>query len=209
MCKPQLPWGRRAVCVSADNHCIPTWADVAVAPIMKMITDTEAHISVTSRDTSLMLKLVLLRWINTSIMIYVITPQDMRLGVKHIEQISAVLIADCFTKPVLQVLDIPGLVRRHVVAPNAKTQERMNSYFRGTAWSLAERLTDTSKSIFCALFFSVLNPPGLLFCSLANFLSGCWMVGWPAAVHPRGIPTTNSTGRINTACCGSGSSLRN
>ena len=41
----------------------------------------------------------------------------------------------------LQLLDIDGNIKRHILAPWAKTQRIMNMYFQGTSFKLAERYT--------------------------------------------------------------------
>jgi hypothetical protein len=49
----------------------------------------------------------------------------------------------------------------------------MNSYFRPKAWSLAERYTDLTKSLFLALFYSAVLPSGLLIAAV-GFMVHFW-----------------------------------
>ena len=53
----------------------------------------------------------------------------------------AVIVTELLKAPANQVLDVSGHIQRHVLAPRAKDQRRMNAYFTGTPYSLAERYT--------------------------------------------------------------------
>ena len=53
---------------------------------------------------------------------------------------------------------LQGWIDHYILAPFARTQEKMNRLFLGTEWSLAERYSDMSKSIFIALSFAAIYP---------------------------------------------------
>ena len=56
------------------------------------------------------------------------------------------LWADALTTPIIRMLDVAAVGKQLLLAPFAKTQLKMNSYFTGTAWTVAERYTDMSKT---------------------------------------------------------------
>jgi len=85
-----------------------------------------------------------------------------------------ILIADAGTAPVLRLLDIGGKLNMYVFSKSSLTQEKMNSFFTGTKWNLAERYTDMTKTLFVSLFFSALLPTAL-FVSSAAFFVGYWV----------------------------------
>ena len=47
----------------------------------------------------------------------------------------------------------------------------MNSYFRPAPWTLAERYSELTKSLFMALFYSALLPSGLLIAAIGFTLT--------------------------------------
>ena len=51
------------------------------------------------------------------------------------------------------------------------SQEKMNRLFLGQEWSLAERYSDMSKSIFIALSFAAIYPYAYFNCAMANLFS--------------------------------------
>ena len=51
------------------------------------------------------------------------------------------MVAELIFNPLILVLDIPENFRKHILAPRARDQEEMNSYFTGARFWLAERYT--------------------------------------------------------------------
>jgi len=84
-----------------------------------------------------------------------------------IPAVYAVLKAEIITAPILHMLDIVTQIKRHVLAPRAKNQTHMNSYFRGSKQNLGEKYTNLTKIIFLCFFYSVIFPSGFLFGSFA------------------------------------------
>jgi hypothetical protein len=152
-----------AIMISVWNAALPV--------AMKQLTNAESHISAGSKQNSLLIKLVLVRWINTGIMIYVACPFHKMLSQQQVAMIAKILFADASTKPLFQAIDIGGCLKRYIFAKTAKTQDRMNSYFLGTEYDLAERYTDMTKTMFVCLFFMPVFPQGLFYCSFACFLA--------------------------------------
>lgn len=141
---------------------------------LKMLNETEEHLTQGSRQTSLLLKLVLSRWMTAAIVIWLVRGFENTLKESFLTKAAAVLLADAFTTPVLRLLDPFGRLGRHHSAKSAKTQEKMNSYFTNTAWFLAERYTDMTKSLFVGLFYSTLYPGGLLW-TVCSFFMCYWV----------------------------------
>ena len=56
-----------------------------------------------------------------------------------------------------------GNLKKHIIAPRAKTQAEMNSWFQGTYYHLGERYTDFTKILFVIFFYSALFPIGYFF----------------------------------------------
>ena len=79
--------------------------------------------------------------VNTAVLIYAVTPFEKMLSSETIGQVQAILIADAVTAPSLKLLNIYQHVSQRFMAPKALTQEKMNTYFRGGYWDLAERYT--------------------------------------------------------------------
>ena len=82
---------------------------------------------------------------NTAIIIYITTDMEDWLGTDHIKQVAAILWADALTTPTMRLLDIGSTFKKYVLAPRAKTQKKMNSYFTGTLWTLAEVTNENPK----------------------------------------------------------------
>jgi hypothetical protein len=117
----------------------------SIAPAAcEYMTQYESHSNEGSRQSSLYFKITACLWINTAIITAFITPFVDTLNDDSsslIPSMLAIFITEMFKAPVMQLLDIDGHVKRHVLGPRAVDQKRMNIYFMGTAWSLSERYT--------------------------------------------------------------------
>ena len=153
-----------ALFISLCNSVLPK--------VCKALNHIEHHPTVGHREASLLLKLVFARWFNTAVILYIVTPKKDTLATSNLAQIAALLWADALTTPTLRLLNVFAVGKRILLGPLAKTQLKMNSYFRGTPWTVAERYTDMSKTIFVALFFAPIYPMAywiLAFALLYNF----------------------------------------
>lgn len=65
--------------------------------------------------------------------------------------------------PLLRLSDWLTNLKKHVLAPRAKTQDEMNLSFQGTFYNFGERYTDFTKILFVVFFYSALFPPGFFF----------------------------------------------
>jgi len=137
--------------------------------LAKFITDFESHSNESKVQTSLYVKIATFRWVNTSIIITVITPFTHTLTPTQglIAQIAAIFFAEIVTTNVVQLTDVWGHIQRHILAPRAKTQDAMNRLFKGYDVELAERYTNMTKIMFLAFWYSSIFPGGLLFAAVA------------------------------------------
>jgi hypothetical protein len=74
----------------------------------------------------------------------VITPFTRSLGDGDddlMPAIYAILLSDVWLSPLLRLIDIVSNLKKHVLAPRAKTQDEMNLNFQGTFYNLGERYT--------------------------------------------------------------------
>ncbi|GMH93040.1 hypothetical protein TrVE_jg7780 [Triparma verrucosa] len=152
--------------ISITNSVMPS--------VLKMINETEEHLTQGSKQTSLLLKLVFLRWMTTGFIVLLIRDTDGTLDEKFVGKVWAVLLADAITTPTLRLLDPSARIGRNYLSKKAESQEKMNSYFLGTDWFLAERYTDMTKTLFVSLFFTAIFPQGLFVTAFA-FMVSYWV----------------------------------
>lgn len=125
-----------ALTVSAVNTIAPIACEYA--------TDYESHPSEGEKQASLYYKQTAIQWVNTAIITAFITPFADTLEDETealIPAMLAIFITELFKAPVVQLLDIPGHISRHILGPRAVDQRRMTTHFRGTPWLLSERYT--------------------------------------------------------------------
>lgn len=95
-------------------------------------------------QSSLYFKITATLWINTAIITAFVTPFVNTLDDEKealIPSMLAIFITELGKNPVVQLLDIGGNAKRHILGPRAVEQRQMNMYFQGTEWSLSERYT--------------------------------------------------------------------
>jgi Calcium-activated chloride channel len=135
----------RNLSASATAYTIAIF-NVVFPLFAKLLTSVEAHASEGDIQRSLYFKIALFRWVNTAVVITVITPFTSTLSNDAlIEQIYALFFADIVTTNAIQFLDPVGHIQRHILAPRAKTQDAMNLTFQGSVIELAERYTAMTK----------------------------------------------------------------
>lgn len=114
----------------------------SVFPIFaKMLTDLEEHAAEGEKQTSLYSKIAIFRWVNTAIVITIITPFTNTLADENglINQIYVLFYAEIITTNAIQLADPVGHLQRHFLAPRAQNQDAMNLLFQGQEFELAER----------------------------------------------------------------------
>lgn len=153
-----------ALTISISNSVMPLFA--------KFLTSFEAHSSEGGKQRSLYFKIALFRWVNTAVVITIITPFTASLTDGDlINQIQALFIAEIVTTNAIQLLDIGGHFKRHYLAPRSKTQDAMNLNMQGEEIELAERYTNMTKILFLALWYCAVFPGALFMCSIALFVN--------------------------------------
>jgi len=134
--------------------------------LMTALTSTEPFYSKGAREAALMLKLVVVRFMTTAVISYMSTPFSDTLGRSTLDAVQAVLVCDALLTPTIALLDVSGFIDRMILARFAPTQEAMNAKHMGTEWSLGERYTSMSKTVFVALFYAAVYPPGMFIAAL-------------------------------------------
>ncbi|KAL3940562.1 MAG: hypothetical protein SGBAC_004918 [Bacillariaceae sp.] len=132
---------------AADNYSFVAGAytitlfNVAFPLLAKALTKSEPHPSESEFQTSLYFKISFFRWVNTAIVITIVTPfTDTLLGDGGlISKVYQQFFSEIVVSTALQLTDVMGHVNRHILAPRATCQDAMNLLFKGTQWNLAER----------------------------------------------------------------------
>jgi hypothetical protein len=137
-----------------------------------MLTNCEAHSSEGNKQRSLYFKIALFRWVNTAVVITIITPFTATLTSKKlINQVFNLFVAEIITSNAILLLDPLEHIKRHILAPRAMTQDAMNLKMQGAVFELAERYTNMTKILFLALWYCAVYPGALLMCSFALLIN--------------------------------------
>jgi len=157
-----------ALAISISNALFPT--------VAKALTNLEAHATETGKQSSLFVKIAIFRWVVTAIVITIITPFTSTItnGNEHLlKTIYVIFFADLVTTNVSQLLDPVGNFKRHFLAPRARSQERMNLLMGGTEYTIAERYTNMTKTLFLTFYYCAIFPSAFFFCAVTlsiNFI---------------------------------------
>lgn len=147
----------------------------AVFPLIaKAVTHLESHASEAGKQISLYIKIAIFRWVITAIVITIITPftSTITAGPEHLLQsVYIIFFADLVTSNVLQLADPVSNFNRHILAPRARSQERMNLLMSGTEYSIAERYTNMSKTLFLTFYYCAIYPGAFFLCAITLFVS--------------------------------------
>jgi hypothetical protein len=140
--------------------------------VVRYLTSFESHVDETSYMSSAYIKVTLLRWVNTAIVTAIITPFAYTIadGQHLIEGLRILFTAELVQRPILQLTDIMGNLKRHYFAPRAKDQRRMNLLFFSQPYSIGERYTDVTKLLFLTCFYATLFPSAWFFSAAILFV---------------------------------------
>jgi len=140
--------------------------------VVRMLTSFESHIDETSSMSSAYIKVTLIRWVNTAIVTAIISPFSSTImdGDHLIESLRILFTAELVQRPILQVTDWLGNLKRHGFAPRAKDQRRMNLLFSSHTYSIGERYTDVTKLLFLTCFYATLYPAAWFFSAAILFV---------------------------------------
>jgi len=151
---------------------------IAIANVLfpvfgKLLTNFESHHTESTKQRSLYFKIALFRWVNTAVVISIITDFEKTLSDEQglISQIYALFFAEIVTTNAIQLADIGGHISRHFSAPRAKSQDAMNLSFQGSEVQLAERYTNMTKILLLALWYCSIFPSALFLCAVALFIN--------------------------------------
>jgi len=138
--------------------------------LCKFVNQMEKHYNETTAQISLYIKISVLRWTNTALLITAITPFTSTLSTGDgnlLSTVANIFVAEIFTSPTIRLLDIPNTVKRHFIAPRAKTQIGMIRNFSGAKVTVAERYTESTKIVFLCFYYGALMPYGFFMGSVA------------------------------------------
>ena len=155
-----------ALAISAANALFPL--------VAKMLTNFETHPSETGKHVSLYIKIGVFRWVITAIVITLITPFTSTLGSGPddlLEAVFAIFFYDLILSNALQLLDPISNFKRHFLAPRAASQERMNILMGGTEYTIAERYTNMTKTLFLTFYYCAIYPSAFLVCAVTLFIN--------------------------------------
>ncbi|RLN57012.1 hypothetical protein BBJ29_005747 [Phytophthora kernoviae] len=148
--------------------------DIFGCRFLAYVDRLEQHQTKEREQLSTLNKLLLFRGFNGAVVLYLLTDFTDTLSQQNLIQIQALLIANLLTAPVLQLMSPVGSCYRWYYGPKAKTQRKLNSYYSGAYWKLAERYTQITKSVGIALFYKSLLPTGLIITGL-SLLVNYWV----------------------------------
>ena len=171
--------GVGAACIGlARTHSVELSAIIiillnVISPhIVRFLTRFESHINESTYHSSAYIKVTLIRWVNTVIVTALITPFTYTLmdGDHLIEQLRVLFTAELVQRPILQLTDWMGNVKRHIFAPRARNQTKMNILFMSHTYSIGERYTDLTKLLFLTCFYAPIYPAAWWFTTLILFV---------------------------------------
>ncbi|KAE9322509.1 hypothetical protein PF008_g17572 [Phytophthora fragariae] len=142
--------------------------------LLSYVDKLEQHQTKEREQLSTLNKLLLFRGFNGAVVLYLLMDFTDVLSQENLLQIQALLIANLITAPVIQLISPFEKFYRWYYGPKSKTQRKLNSYYSGAYWKLAERYTQITKSVGIALFFKSLLPTGLLITGL-SLLVNYWV----------------------------------
>lgn len=151
--------------------------NVSMPKLFKFLVEAfEKHESEGSFEVSFMAKLTVGRIVNFSVLLFLVTPYEERMGTAFIEQAQSLLLANCFWVPVIKTFMqlLIYRLKQLVKAATASSQEELNKAYEGVDWMLGERYTDMLKTLFMGLFFSPLVP-GAMFITAVALVIQFWV----------------------------------
>ena len=149
----------------------------AITPsLVSLMSSFESHSNVGSYTGSIYLKVTAIRWINTTILLWLLTPftDTLRDGEYLLATVRNLYIAEIIQRPIVQLSDILGQLKRHYFAPRAPDQRRMNALFISPYFDIGERYTEITKVLFLTFYYATLMPSSFFYAS-AIFLVSYWV----------------------------------
>ena len=148
----------------------------AITPsLIQWISKFERHRNLGSFAGSIYLKVTAIRWANTVIVLWILNPftDTIRDGEYLFATVRNVFIAEIVQRPIIQLSDTSGQLKRHFFAPRAPDQRRMNAAFMPPFIDIGERYTEITKVLFLTFFYSTLMPASFFYAA-AIFVVYFW-----------------------------------
>jgi len=171
-----------SICIIVVASYLIKWADIRgpaaaslvivacnlLAPhIVRLLTSFESHRNESLKTASQYYKITAFRWSFTVFIPLLITPfLNILDDDAIIENIKVLFIAEMIQRPILQTVNIVGLLKRHILGPRAQDQRRMNLLYSGDKYHIAERYTDITKVLLLTVFYCVVYPMAFFFASV-------------------------------------------
>jgi len=143
--------------------------------VTTMTTTFESHHNESSMIASQYLKITAFRWIVTVIVPLFLTPFANILDDDSLfKQISTLLVLELCLRPIGQMINAPGFIKRHILGPRKRDQRQMNLSFDGDRFIIHERYTEVTKIFFLTVFYCILDPLSFFYAS-AIFIVYYWV----------------------------------
>jgi len=176
----------------SSSALLVLFLNLIVPMICTIITRTfESHESYGNEQTSIYIKITLFKWVNTAILFWIFTDFTKTLSPDKddlLNKVAAIFVIELLVSPLLRVVDIVGQIKKHILAPRAKTQLSLNLYFQGAAVQLSERYTDQTKMLFLCLVYAPIFPSAYFIGGVSMFIQYyvdkyCLLRVWANAPH--------------------------
>ena len=118
--------GYSAILISGSNLIVPE--------VCKLLNKQETHETDGSSQIGLYLKITLVRWVNTALLIFILSPHTQTLSDNDegtLARVTSLLWVELVFAPIVRTMDLVGFVKKHVLAPRCRTQGEMNLFFQG------------------------------------------------------------------------------
>lgn len=147
------------------------FVDSALPVLFQSLTNITRPHDEGRRLSILQLRLFAARLLVTTLVPYFQTVWSDAVTPSFVSQIIQVQLLACFFSPFISLLDIVGIVKRNVIGPlfSETQKELQETYWQGSAWSLAEKYTGIAKITFVSVYYALLTPFSLVFATFAFF----------------------------------------
>lgn len=154
-----------------------TVATVLYPVFARIFTKRESHASETEVQKWLYIKIVLFNVAITSLYLQIATPFTATLDKQEgavpglITNVHRLFFSQLLLSPVLQLADIMGHIKRHLLAPRAKTQAAMNNLMKGQDVDLSIRYGNMTKFVFLMVWYCAIYPAAFFMGAFALFIA--------------------------------------
>ena len=142
--------------------------DLCLPYVFLWLTSFAFYSDENKRQNGFLNKLFVAKILTTVIFNYLLLQWNQFLDPLTLQNVTNIQLSSCIFTPLLKCLDISGFFNRQIFSRFcASNQPEMNSYYVGSEFTLADRITEVSKIVFIALFYSILNPFSLFLSTIA------------------------------------------